>query len=590
MPGSAADVRTTSRPCSPRSTRIWTPRIGCGWRTTNGACGVKAYWRINTPPYTPIQTLAQAKSSLDDIRVLAGPTPQRLRPLAGRLSRASGRLALVKAPLELQAVHAVLRSAYQLAENAVQLRLEAVTAADVELAKQASAAASGALMLLDRGLADLDARAAPTGPGRPRVAAVITPRRTALFRVPDLAAFRSTIADWILDLTTEEVSDTFVLVPTRAAAEQLRRTVEDRGLRDARTALSWPMVRPRRDFYEELASRLAAPPDMLSSIEREVILSAVSREVAERGLAPPFPLRPGLVAEMLAFYDQVRRLGRTVEDFERNFQDELEREQDTDRGAARLLQQTRFLAAAFRGYQARLRDADRCDEHGLRARILSETFGRPLRRVVVTVADRLADPDGLWPADFDVLTRLPGLERLDLVCTEAVLAAGYLERLHAALPDLEDVRSRHLARTPPTLIARAGLAGLADASVVTHRDREEELAAVARRLKVERQRSSAAPLHRTALVVRRPLPYLYLARDVFADAAIPFETLDTLPLAAEPYAAAVDLALDAVASDFTRTSLLALLRSPHFAIHDNDRAPGCGGAECSPRGMRVRPG
>ena len=194
---------------------------------------------------------------------------------------------------------------------------------------------------------------------------------------------------------------------------------------------------------------------------------------------------------------------------------------------------------------------------------------RPLRRVVVTVADRLADSDGLWPADFDVLTRLPGLERLDLVCTEAVLAAGYIERLQAALPDLEDVRSLHLARTPPTLIARAGLAGLADASVVTHRDREEELAAVARRLKVERQRSSAAPLHRTALVVRRPLPYLYLARDVFADAAIPFETLDTLPLAAEPYAAAVDLALETVASDFSRTSLLALLRSPHFAIHDN---------------------
>ena len=61
-----------------------------------------------------------------------------------------------KPPLELQAVHAVLRSAYELAENAVRLRLEAVTAADVELAKQASAAASGALMLLDRGRADLD--------------------------------------------------------------------------------------------------------------------------------------------------------------------------------------------------------------------------------------------------------------------------------------------------------------------------------------------------------------------------------------------------------------------------------------------------
>ena len=136
-----------------------------------------------------------------------------LRPLAGRLSRASGRLALVKAPLELQAVHAVLRSAYSSPRTPCSFASTRCTAADIELAKQASAAASGALMLLDRGLRRSRCRAAPTGPGAARVAAVITPRRTALFRVPDLAAFRATLADWILDLTPDEVRDTFVLVP-----------------------------------------------------------------------------------------------------------------------------------------------------------------------------------------------------------------------------------------------------------------------------------------------------------------------------------------------------------------------------------------
>ena len=100
----------------------------------------------------------------------------------------------------------------------------------------------------------------------------------------------------------------------------------------------------------------------------------------------------------------------------------------------------------------------------------------------------------------------------------------------------------------------------------SYRDREEELAAVASRLKQEAREGTAAPLHRTALVVRRPLPYLYLARDVFADAGVPFEALDTLPLAAEPYAAALDLVLEAVTSDFTRASLMSLLRSPHFDI------------------------
>jgi RecB family exonuclease len=102
----------------------------------------------------------------------------------------------------------------------------------------------------------------------------------------------------------------------------------------------------------------------------------------------------------------------------------------------------------------------------------------------------------------------------------------------------------------------------------SYRDREEELSAVARRLKHERRSGRAvAPLHRTALVVRRPLPYLYIARDVFAGAGVPFEALDTLPLAAEPYAAALDLLMDAASSDFTRASIVALLRSPHFRVN-----------------------
>ena len=40
---------------------------------------------------------------------------------------------------------------------------------------------------------------------------------------------------------------------------------------------------------------------------------------------------------------------------------------------------------------------------------------------------------------------------------------------------------------------------------------------------------------------QRPLPYLYLARQVFPDAETPYQALDSLPLAAEPFAAALDL-------------------------------------------------
>jgi RecB family exonuclease len=231
-----------------------------------------------------------------------------------------------------------------------------------------------------------------------------------------------------------------------------------------------------------------------------------------------------------------------------------------------LLQQTVFLSAAYREYETRLLSVNCSDEHGLRELLVQETAARPMRRVIVTVADRIADADGLWPADFDLLARLPGLQQVDLICTEAVLAAGFIERLYAAFPDIAEGCHVPSSRRAPTLVTPA------EGVAFSYRDREEELAGVAARLKQQRREGVTTPLNRTAIVVRRPLPYLYLARDVFVDAGIAFETLDTLPLAAEPYAAAMDLVLDAVSSAFTRPSLLALLRSPHFDFGEDARS------------------
>src|SRR4029453_6437654 len=53
-----------------------------------------------------------------------------------------------------------------------------------------------------------------------------------------------------------------------------------------------------------------------------------------------------------------------------------------------------------------------------------------------------------------------------------------------------------------------------------------------------------------------------------ADTGLAVQTSAALPLAAEPTAAALDLVLEAVATRFTRGSLVALLRSPHFAFTD----------------------
>ena len=116
--------------------------------------GFRAYKRATVSAVT---SLVQAENSFDDIRTMSGPTPQRLRVLSQRLGSEGRRLALVEPPKELAGVHAVLRSAYELAESAIQLRRDAIDATDMDLARQASSAASGAMLLLSRARADLEA-------------------------------------------------------------------------------------------------------------------------------------------------------------------------------------------------------------------------------------------------------------------------------------------------------------------------------------------------------------------------------------------------------------------------------------------------
>ena len=393
---------------------------------------------------------------------------------------------------------------------------------------------------------------------------MITPRRTRLLRSPDLAGFRARLVESARGVDPLRAADTLILVPTRAAGEQLRRTIEDRLLAAPGSACVLPLVGTRVDLYDTLAARLPDLPRVVAGFEREVMLGAAARDAEDAGLPPPFHLRPALLAEMLALYDQVRRQGRTVDDFERLVTSELAAAAEIDRGASQLLEQTRFVVAAFRGYESRLADGELKDEHLVRDAVLAVAAARPLRHVVIAIGDRLSDPEGLWPADVAMLTAVGGLATIDVIATDAVLDAGYLDRLRLAFVGIEEVAGATPARPPILVIAKA-------TSVFVYRDREDELEDVARRLKASRRDARPTPLDRHALIVARPLPYLYLARDVLGGAGIPFETLDTLPLAAEPYSAAVDLVIEFVAGEFTRGALTALLRSPHFRFTIGDQ-------------------
>src|SRR6185369_6462669 len=96
----------------------------------------------------------------------------------------------------------------------------------------------------------------------------------------------------------------------------------------------------------------------------------------------PFRPRPGLVAEMLRFYDQLKLQGQSVDRFQELIEEALEG--DRDRGARRMQQQTHFLAAMFREYERRVREGGACDEHMLRTWLLEEACARPIRHLVVT--------------------------------------------------------------------------------------------------------------------------------------------------------------------------------------------------------------
>jgi RecB family exonuclease len=410
-------------------------------------------------------------------------------------------------------------------------------------------------------------------------AQVITPRRTRLVRVPHLQAFRHAIgilaekagnaesrepALWVLNPEPRTRSASLVVVPTRSAARQLTR-----GLPSIEAVT-------RDELYDRLHARLDQPPRRLTALERDVMAQAAARSAASRFEELTFQLRPGLVAEMLRFYDQLRRQSQQVNRFEELI-DEALGPDDLDRAARRMRVQTTFLAAAFREYERLVAASSGCDEHTLRAQLIAEPARDPVRHVIVTVADWIAESEGLFLADFDLLARIPGLERLEIVATERVLASGFDERVHDWWPGLEELQGAAAGGfARPLLIVPASDAhpeSSIPASPVTwwtHRDREEELVAVARQLKADEAAGEAVPLARTAVVFKRPLPYLYAAAEVFRSARIPFHACDALPLASEPAAAALDLVLDAVASNFTRSTLVALLRSPHFVFADGD--------------------
>ena len=428
---------------------------------------------------------------------------------------------------------------------------------------------------------------------------MITPRTTRLVRAADLRSFRSALAALACDGSPLDARDRLVIVPTRSAAVHIVRFIEDR-IRPVSGAVILPDFITRGELHERLFDRLEAARDQPSrsalrrsaealaeaegppydrraglyappytSAEREALLAVACRAAVEAGVAPPFRVRPGLVAAMLEFFDSLQRYQKSVNDFERLILGALETAAGSDRGAERLIRQTQFFAAAFREFERRCAQAGGLDEGAVRASVLATGAERPWRHIVVAVRDRASDPYGLYPVDWDLLARVPGLERLDVIVTDTTLAGTAHERIHQLLPGIEEVRVDAASHVPPPVL----LIPTTGVRVHTARDREEEIAGFARWVRRASRSSDRAALDRMALVVRQPLPYVYLAREVFRSAGIACQVFDALPLAAEPYAAALDVVFSFISSSFARVPAIQLLRSPHFRFPADDNEP-----------------
>ncbi len=119
-----------------------------------------------------------------------------------------------------------------------------------------------------------------------------------------------------------------------------------------------------------------------------------------------------------------------------------------------MLRQTHFIQRALTLFEERVKGSGACDEHLLRARLVETPLEQPVSNVVVTVADWIADPDGLFVADFDLLARMPGVETLDIVGTEGTLGSGFHQRVHEWLPGLEETTGSRDRRRRASVPAR----------------------------------------------------------------------------------------------------------------------------------------
>lgn len=109
----------------------------------------------------PLATITAWRPSLEQIRDLAGPSQARLDRLSSAIVTATTQLAAIEPPPEASDVHGLLRTVLQLAGRAADGREDAISTGEMQTAWEASSAAAGALLFLQKVNDDLKALMTP---------------------------------------------------------------------------------------------------------------------------------------------------------------------------------------------------------------------------------------------------------------------------------------------------------------------------------------------------------------------------------------------------------------------------------------------
>jgi len=104
----------------------------------------------------PVERLDELRSALEDIKALAGSSPEELAAIQQTTVQVLEIFALIVPPVEFKAAHALLISAVELARSAADIRRKAALNNDLAQAWNASSAAAGSMILSARARSDID--------------------------------------------------------------------------------------------------------------------------------------------------------------------------------------------------------------------------------------------------------------------------------------------------------------------------------------------------------------------------------------------------------------------------------------------------